>query len=81
LSILLAEDSRVNQAVAIGLLKKRGDTVTLAETGLAALEAVGKQTFDLVLMDVQMPEMDAYRPPWLSVKGKGPLASIFPSSP
>ena len=58
LTILLAEDNRVNQIVATRLLQKRGHTVVLAENGRAALEAVGKQVFDLVLMDVQMPEMD-----------------------
>jgi signal transduction histidine kinase/CheY-like chemotaxis protein len=58
LTILLAEDNRVNQMVATRLLEKRGHTVVLAETGRAALEAVSKQRFDLVLMDVQMPEMD-----------------------
>jgi CheY-like chemotaxis protein len=58
LTILLAEDNRVNQMVATALLKKAGHTITLAETGTAVLEAVAKQDFDLVLMDVQMPEMD-----------------------
>jgi CheY-like chemotaxis protein len=58
LTILLAEDNRVNQALAMRLLEKRGHTVILAETGKAALAALEKQTFDLVLMDVQMPEMD-----------------------
>jgi len=58
LTILLAEDNHVNQKVAMRLLEKRGHTVVLAETGRAVLEAVEKQTFDLVLMDVQMPEMD-----------------------
>jgi signal transduction histidine kinase/CheY-like chemotaxis protein len=58
LNILLAEDNRVNQTLAIRLLEKRGHTVVLAETGRAALEAVQRQTFDLILMDVQLPEMD-----------------------
>ncbi|MBV9769874.1 MAG: response regulator [Bryobacterales bacterium] len=58
LNILLAEDNRVNQALAIRLLEQRGHTVVLAETGRAVLEAVNKRTFDLVLMDVQLPEMD-----------------------
>jgi CheY-like chemotaxis protein len=58
LTILLAEDNRVNQTLAIRLLEKRGHRVVLAETGRAALEAAQKQTFDLVLMDVQLPEMD-----------------------
>jgi signal transduction histidine kinase/CheY-like chemotaxis protein len=58
LRILLAEDNRVNQLVAVGMLEKRGHTVVVAATGRAALEAVESQKFDLVLMDVQMPEMD-----------------------
>jgi two-component system sensor histidine kinase/response regulator len=58
MTILLAEDNRVNQTMAIRLLENRGHTVVLAETGRAVLAAVEKQTFDLVLMDVQMPEMD-----------------------
>jgi signal transduction histidine kinase/DNA-binding response OmpR family regulator len=58
LTILLVEDNRVNQTLAIRLLEKRGHRVVLAETGRAALEAVQKQTFDLVLMDIQLPEMD-----------------------
>ena len=58
LTILLAEDNRVNQVVATRLLEKRGHTVIVAENGKAAVEAVEKQHFDLVLMDVQMPEMD-----------------------
>jgi signal transduction histidine kinase/CheY-like chemotaxis protein len=58
LTILLAEDNLVNQTLAIRLLEKRGHTVVLAETGRAVLEAVEKRTFDVVLMDIQMPEMD-----------------------
>jgi signal transduction histidine kinase/DNA-binding response OmpR family regulator len=58
LNILLAEDNRVNQALAVRLLEKRGHKVVVVDTGLAVLEAVDKQAFDLVLMDVQMPEMD-----------------------
>jgi two-component system sensor histidine kinase/response regulator len=58
LTILLAEDNRVNQALAIRLLEKKGHVVVLAETGTAVLEAVEKQKFDVLLMDVQMPEMD-----------------------
>jgi signal transduction histidine kinase/CheY-like chemotaxis protein/HPt (histidine-containing phosphotransfer) domain-containing protein len=58
LTILLAEDSRVNQAVATGILEKGGHTVVLAETGRAAVDAVESLTFDLILMDVQMPEMN-----------------------
>jgi signal transduction histidine kinase/CheY-like chemotaxis protein len=58
LSILLAEDNGVNQALATRLLQKRGHRVVLAETGKDVLTAIGKESFDLILMDVQMPEMD-----------------------
>ena len=57
LRILLAEDNVVNQRVAIGLLEKAGHQVTLAENGRIALEKYEAGTFDLVLMDMQMPEM------------------------
>ncbi len=58
LTILLAEDNAVNQMVAVGLLEKQGHRVTVAGTGREALEALDGRRFDLVLMDVQMPEMD-----------------------
>ena len=58
LNILLAEDNRVNQVLAVRLLQKRGHTVVLVETGKAVLEASRDGSFDLILMDVQMPEMD-----------------------
>jgi two-component system, sensor histidine kinase and response regulator len=58
LRILLAEDNRVNQVLAVRLLEKRGHEVTVAGNGEEALEALDGQAFDLVLMDVQMPEMD-----------------------
>jgi len=57
LSILLAEDNVVNQRVAVGLLAKRGHQVTVATTGVEALAAFERRAFDVVLMDVQMPEM------------------------
>ncbi len=60
LRILLAEDNAVNQAVAMRLLKKMGHEVEVAENGLQALAALEKQSFDLVIMDVQMPEMDGF---------------------
>jgi two-component system sensor histidine kinase/response regulator len=58
MSILLAEDNPVNQKLAIRLLEKRGHRVTIAFNGEQALSAMEKESFDLVLMDVQMPEMD-----------------------
>jgi two-component system, sensor histidine kinase and response regulator len=57
LNILLAEDNVVNQRVAIGILERAGHVVTLAENGRIALEKLDSGTFDLVLMDMQMPEM------------------------
>ena len=58
LKILLAEDNAVNQMLAVRLLEKRGHSVTVAQTGTLAVKAHESQPFDLVLMDVQMPEMD-----------------------
>jgi two-component system sensor histidine kinase/response regulator len=58
LHILLAEDNSANQLLAVRLLEKRGHTVTVAGNGKEALAALEKQSFDLVLMDDQMPEMD-----------------------
>jgi CheY-like chemotaxis protein len=58
LRILLVEDNPVNQILAQRLLEKQGHTVFVACNGRAALEAVREQAFDLVLMDLQMPEMD-----------------------
>ena len=58
LSVLLAEDNLVNQRLVVRLLEKRGHRVVVAGTGLEALQALEKESFDLVLMDVQMPEMD-----------------------
>jgi CheY-like chemotaxis protein len=57
LRILVAEDNPVNQDLALHLLERRGHSVILAEDGKQALAAVERHKFDLVLMDVQMPEM------------------------
>jgi PleD family two-component response regulator len=58
LRVLLAEDNAVNQIIAMRVLEKRGCVVTVAENGQAALQACATQTFDLILMDIQMPGMD-----------------------
>jgi CheY-like chemotaxis protein len=58
LSILLAEDCLVNQEVAIGLLELRGHAIEVANTGREAVEKIRQKQFDIVLMDVEMPEMD-----------------------
>jgi two-component system, sensor histidine kinase and response regulator len=60
LDILLVEDNAINQAVAVRLLEKRGHQVKVAGNGKEALDALGKRSFDLVLMDVQMPEMGGF---------------------
>ncbi len=57
LAVLLAEDNVVNQRVAAGLLERRGHRVVVAANGQEALEAMDREPFDLVLMDVQMPVM------------------------
>jgi two-component system, sensor histidine kinase and response regulator len=57
LKILLAEDNPVNERLAVALLGRRGHEVTVAENGREALEALERESFDLVLMDLQMPEM------------------------
>jgi CheY-like chemotaxis protein/HPt (histidine-containing phosphotransfer) domain-containing protein len=61
LKILLAEDSYVNQQLAVGLLTRWGHTVVVANNGLEAVAALDKEKFDVVLMDVQMPEMDGFQ--------------------
>ncbi len=58
LHILLVEDNPINQKVAQRLLEKAGHSVTIASNGKEAVDLLERQTFDLVLMDVQMPEMD-----------------------
>jgi len=60
LQVLLAEDNPVNQVVAMRLLEKRGHHVTLAKDGREALAALEVKVFDVVLMDIEMPEMDGF---------------------
>ena len=58
LDILLAEDNRVNQVVATRLLERMGHTITVANNGAEALSLLAGRSFDLVLMDIQMPQID-----------------------
>jgi signal transduction histidine kinase/CheY-like chemotaxis protein/ligand-binding sensor domain-containing protein len=58
LRILVAEDNPINQRLAVSMLQKMGHTVMIASSGKDALDIYGRHTFDLIFMDVQMPEMD-----------------------
>ena len=60
LSILLVEDNKINQLVAVGLLKTKGFSVDVAANGRLAVEMVGRKNYGIVLMDLQMPEMDGF---------------------
>ncbi|MEO8269878.1 MAG: response regulator, partial [Aureliella sp.] len=58
--ILLAEDGVVNQRVALGFLERWGHHVVVAKNGCEAVEQLSKHSFDLILMDIQMPEMNGF---------------------
>lgn len=59
--VLLVEDNEINQEVAAAQLKSMGLEVTLAENGAVAVNVAQEQSFDLILMDIQMPVMDGYQ--------------------
>jgi len=60
LRVLLAEDGHINQVVAVAILEERGHSVRLVEDGLEAIQAHQEEVFDLILMDLRMPNMDGY---------------------
>jgi len=60
LRILLAEDNAINRALASGILEKRGHSLVHAADGREAVQAAARETFDLIFMDVQMPEMGGF---------------------
>src|SRR5581483_9230402 len=61
LSILLAEDNPINRTVALRMLEKFGHRVQVAENGAEAVAAAEADTFDAILMDIQMPDMDGFQ--------------------
>ncbi|MGA2436302.1 MAG: response regulator, partial [Bryobacteraceae bacterium] len=58
--VLVAEDNPVNQTLAVRLLERKGHTVVVANNGREAVQALDRERFDIVFMDVQMPEMDGF---------------------
>ena len=60
LRIMIAEDNVINRAVAAGILEKQGHSLVHVENGREAVEATAREAFDLIFMDVQMPEMDGF---------------------
>jgi signal transduction histidine kinase/ActR/RegA family two-component response regulator len=61
LHVLLAEDNPINQELAVELLEMRGHSVRIAGNGIEVLAALERESFDVILMDVQMPEMDGFQ--------------------
>ncbi len=59
--VLLAEDNRVNEQVALGNLRKLGYEADVASDGFEVLEAIARKSYDIILMDCQMPELDGYQ--------------------
>jgi CheY-like chemotaxis protein len=77
LSILLVEDNEINQIVAAAIVKKLGHEVTTVAGGVAAIAAVAAGAFDVVLMDMMMPEVDGPTASRAIRKLRGPQANIY----
>lgn len=74
--ILLVEDNLVNQKVAVALLEKMGYQTEVTANGQEALDALAKTSYDLILMDCQMPVKDGYETTRAIRKLDGPLSDI-----
>ena len=75
-TILLVEDNLVNQKVAVKLLSLQGAKITIAHHGLEAIDLLPRDNYDVVLMDIQMPEMDGYETTnYIRNKMQGPFNS------
>ena len=81
LNILLVEDNKINRTFALALLTKAGHRIDVAENGLQAVDAVSRADYDVILMDIQMPEMDGVQATrrirkMASPKGNVPIVAL-----
>ena len=78
LRVLIAEDNAVNQLVAVGMLESAGHTASVVENGKQALEALERERFDLLLLDLQMPELDGFETTLAIREKEGPRRRRLP---
>jgi PAS domain S-box-containing protein len=78
LHVLLAEDTPANQKLVASILGKKGHKVTIAETGMQALQFIAVQDFDVILMDVQMPILDGFQTTQAIRKLENPRKATVP---